>query len=295
MSCCLYLFFLTLFLTLKLNDLLGLDPMDERVLVPPPYAPDALLRSRSRSRCKSRSEKEEGIVASVEETDPDSVDMNDIKTIVSDSFDKWCEAAGVSPSTPAASSASSSSSSASQLNQMKSHFFSLFQSKPQSNTASIKHDHEQQHLALNQHEQNASTRISVRDSTHESNGEAPPSPYWHWWDEPYSLGYEPYLLRWETELQIQMGHSIQKMLQDLASMAVQNVIAMTLFASLASAMLWPAVLIKMTDVIDNQWTIAIERADLAGKELAEVSRVCAHTVSCICSHMNEVCIFTDQE
>jgi hypothetical protein len=47
------------------------------------------------------------------------------------------------------------------------------------------------------------------------------------------------------------------------------VLAATVLTSLASAVMWPVFLIKLTDVIDNLWTIAIERADLAGKELAQ--------------------------
>ena len=39
-------------------------------------------------------------------------------------------------------------------------------------------------------------------------------------------------------------------------------------AALASAVMLPAMLLKFTDLIDSTWTIAIERADQAGIELA---------------------------
>jgi len=49
------------------------------------------------------------------------------------------------------------------------------------------------------------------------------------------------------------------------------VIAATLLTALASAVLLPAVLLKLTDVIDNLFFIAARRADEAGVELAKVS------------------------
>ena len=44
--------------------------------------------------------------------------------------------------------------------------------------------------------------------------------------------------------------------------------ATTVLAALASAVILPYTLIRLTDIIDGTWTLAVERADLAGKELA---------------------------
>lgn len=52
------------------------------------------------------------------------------------------------------------------------------------------------------------------------------------------------------------------------SSAVENVLAYTVFAALATAVMIPAIVLKATDMIDNLWTIAVARADIAGKELA---------------------------
>eukprot|EP01039_Chlorochromonas_danica_P008478 gene8478-9344_t len=98
---------------------------------------------------------------------------------------------------------------------------------------------------------------------------APERPvYWQWRNLEISEAYELYLLRWETRLQKDLGSSLVSMAAKLSSSAVQNILAATVFTSLAAAVLWPVFLIKMTDVIDNLWTIAVERADQAGIELA---------------------------
>ena len=47
-----------------------------------------------------------------------------------------------------------------------------------------------------------------------------------------------------------------------------QVVAVTVFAALASAVLLPVSLLRFADLIDGTWTIAVERADLAGQELA---------------------------
>jgi len=78
-----------------------------------------------------------------------------------------------------------------------------------------------------------------------------------------------YVLRWETALQKELGGSIIALLRSLSSSIIQNVLATTVLASLASAVMIPAALLQLTNVIDNLWTIAVERADEAGVELAK--------------------------
>lgn len=56
--------------------------------------------------------------------------------------------------------------------------------------------------------------------------------------------YDLYLLRWELRLQQDLGSSILDMLKSLSSAAVQNVLAYTVFAALASAVLWPVALVS---------------------------------------------------
>lgn len=96
-----------------------------------------------------------------------------------------------------------------------------------------------------------------------------PSTYWHWNELPLSLTEERYLLRWETKLQIQLGNTINNMLTQLGTSTVKHILTTTLLTALAAAVALPAIILKLTDIIDSQWAIAIERADEAGKELAK--------------------------
>lgn len=41
------------------------------------------------------------------------------------------------------------------------------------------------------------------------------SDFWHWNQLPLSGAYELTLLRWETDMQLQLGRSIEAMLRDL--------------------------------------------------------------------------------
>lgn len=81
--------------------------------------------------------------------------------------------------------------------------------------------------------------------------------------------YELCLLRWETRLQKEMGNSIHELVKSLGSSAVENILAATVLTAVASAVLFPVLLIQLTSVIDNSWAMAVETADAAGKELAQ--------------------------
>jgi len=89
-------------------------------------------------------------------------------------------------------------------------------------------------------------------------------------------GYEPYVLRWETALQIEVGHNVARILSSIGEEVVKKVVATTVFAALAAAVVLPVFLMKLTNHIDNVWTMAIERADQAGVELAEALASRAH-------------------
>jgi hypothetical protein len=107
----------------------------------------------------------------------------------------------------------------------------------------------------------ATERSSDRDEDSDT-------PCWHWQNLPESQAFSLYLLRWETQLQLELGHSISSMLRSMGASAVQDVLSVTVFTTLAAAAFWPVLLLQLTNIIDNLWTIAVERADQAGKELA---------------------------
>lgn len=70
------------------------------------------------------------------------------------------------------------------------------------------------------------------------------SHYWNWRELKIAPLYELYLLRWEVKLQQDLGHSIIDLLKSLSSAAVQNVLAYTVFTALASAVMWPVLLVR---------------------------------------------------
>lgn len=102
-------------------------------------------------------------------------------------------------------------------------------------------------------------------ATTDNNSKEDHLSYWHWHMLPESTAYSLYLLRWETQLQLDLGGSIFAMLRSLGATAVQDVLSLTLLTSLAAAAFWPVLLLQLTSMIDNLWTIAVERADLAGQ------------------------------
>lgn len=93
--------------------------------------------------------------------------------------------------------------------------------------------------------------------------------YWHWNTFSRNQSYEVFLLRWERSLLQELGQNIVTLAEQLGAAAAQQVLASTVFAAIAAAVLWPVLVLKVTDSIDNIWTVASIRADLAGKELAK--------------------------
>lgn len=94
--------------------------------------------------------------------------------------------------------------------------------------------------------------------------------HWDWSEIEESAAYELYLLRWEVELQIELGKSVLKLIESLRNALATQVVATALLGALATAALLPFTILQFTDVIDGTWTLAVERAELAGQELARV-------------------------
>eukprot|EP01038_Epipyxis_sp_PR26KG_P014831 gene14831-19925_t len=94
-------------------------------------------------------------------------------------------------------------------------------------------------------------------------------PYWSWREMKICPCYEFYLLKWEVNLQVELGQSIAELQLKLSSSAVQNILAFTVFSTLATAVMWPTMLLTLIAMVDGLWTLAIKRADRAGRELAK--------------------------
>ncbi|EDQ88124.1 uncharacterized protein MONBRDRAFT_9431 [Monosiga brevicollis MX1] len=84
-------------------------------------------------------------------------------------------------------------------------------------------------------------------------------------------GSDYFALVWEREPVHALTRALTRMLKDQAvGMAVNEVIKHTLLAGLMAAVAWPAGLLKVASLLDNSWSVALNRADHAGVELANV-------------------------
>ena len=97
----------------------------------------------------------------------------------------------------------------------------------------------------------------------------PPSYLTTAWDYQAHYGGELYTIKWESHLLMELCNSVEDLAMDFVSNATQHILKATIFATLVTAVAIPAVLVKAAHYIDGTWTIAVERADAAGKELAK--------------------------
>ncbi|KAK6129585.1 hypothetical protein DH2020_036686 [Rehmannia glutinosa] len=82
---------------------------------------------------------------------------------------------------------------------------------------------------------------------------------------------ERYAVQWESKNLIAVSTAIQDWLTSkIAVEMMKRGAMMTVLHTLMTALAWPTALLSLTDFIDSQWTIAIDRSDKAGKLLAEV-------------------------
>ncbi|GKY99413.1 hypothetical protein MPSEU_000896000 [Mayamaea pseudoterrestris] len=88
---------------------------------------------------------------------------------------------------------------------------------------------------------------------------------WSFVDE---FGGELYTVRWESELLTELCDSVNDLALELVTGSTAQVLKHTALATLMSAIAWPYALVSAANLIDGTWTLAVERADLAGKELA---------------------------
>lgn len=80
---------------------------------------------------------------------------------------------------------------------------------------------------------------------------------------------ESFALRYELEVLMNLGNSLQAMVSSAAwGYAKSEIIKRTVFAQLASA-LWPIGLLKISRVVDNPFSVAKSRSDKAGEVLAD--------------------------
>ncbi|XP_064610419.1 LOW QUALITY PROTEIN: transmembrane and coiled-coil domain-containing protein 4-like [Liolophura sinensis] len=81
---------------------------------------------------------------------------------------------------------------------------------------------------------------------------------------------EQYCLRYETEHLLAFGTAFDYILSVAMSMAVQESLKYTVLSGILAAVAWPAALVSAANVIDNPWSVCVQRSVGAGKQLAEV-------------------------
>eukprot|EP01137_Pigoraptor_chileana_P007285 Opistho-2@52657 len=80
-----------------------------------------------------------------------------------------------------------------------------------------------------------------------------------------------YSLRWESKELRNLGRVIEDMItSQIIGYAASQAIQQTVLAGLVAAIVWPAALLQVADIIDNPWGICMSRAEEAGKVLADV-------------------------
>ena len=111
----------------------------------------------------------------------------------------------------------------------------------------------------------------MSNSTHRDDGDGSDEVPKHIdtvWDYKRHYGGELYTIRWESELLQDLCESVKDLAYEMVHRGTQQILKHTALSALLSAIAWPAVLVNAANMIDGTWTLAVERADEAGKELA---------------------------
>ncbi|KAG0312587.1 hypothetical protein BGZ97_011061 [Linnemannia gamsii] len=78
-----------------------------------------------------------------------------------------------------------------------------------------------------------------------------------------------YALFWEPEMLMQLGNALGLLATEVITLTAQEILKHTLLQALLSALAWPMALTRLGYLIDNPWSIALDRAKLAGLVLAD--------------------------
>ncbi|XP_065201540.1 transmembrane and coiled-coil domain-containing protein 4-like isoform X2 [Planococcus citri] len=81
---------------------------------------------------------------------------------------------------------------------------------------------------------------------------------------------EQYYLKYESNYLLELGKAMEYIFSFVASFATQEVLKLTVFSGLVTAVTWPAGLLGLASVIDNPWGVCLRRSSQVGKQLAEV-------------------------
>lgn len=97
---------------------------------------------------------------------------------------------------------------------------------------------------------------------------------WKPWSRfEHSPNADVYVLKWESKILLQLGTVLENLIKSsIFGLAARQAVMRTALATAASALLWPVTLLQVGDMIDNPWSLGLDRAQKAGIVLADVIR-----------------------
>lgn len=91
--------------------------------------------------------------------------------------------------------------------------------------------------------------------------------------EEFAIQSEVYCLAFEKDIMISLGRAMSDFIKSSAvTLAASEFIKYTVTAAASSALLFPVAVLQAGDLVDNPWTLGLDRARKAGKALAEALR-----------------------
>ncbi|KAF9936934.1 hypothetical protein BGZ65_001938 [Modicella reniformis] len=78
-----------------------------------------------------------------------------------------------------------------------------------------------------------------------------------------------FALLWEPDMLMQLGNALGLLASEVITLTAQEILKHTLLSALLSALAWPMALTRLGYLIDNPWSVALDRAKLAGLVLAD--------------------------
>jgi hypothetical protein len=115
----------------------------------------------------------------------------------------------------------------------------------------------------------ANDASAKQQPTEQKPDKAPPKHLLTVWDYNANFGGELYTVKWESDLLMELCDSVTDQMIEWGISGTKTILQTTVFASLMTAITIPYSLAMASNVIDDTWAMAMERADRAGIELAK--------------------------
>lgn len=110
---------------------------------------------------------------------------------------------------------------------------------------------------------------NLKQSSDPKPDKAPPKHLLTVWDYNAQFGGELYTVKWESDLLMELCDSVTDQMIEWGISGTKTILHTTVFATLMTAVTIPYSLAMASNVIDDTWAMAMERADRAGVELAK--------------------------